>query len=314
MRARRLAEPSYMETNSMKSSRMVCIFVLALCACWSLGLTQALGQAVAPTSDIKIDGEYGSWRHAWMPPDISEHGADIDQLIAVLHWFMAILFVGWGIFFVYCLVRFRQRSGQSATAAPIKAKPAKLVELAVVVFEAVLLLGFAIPIWAMVKNDIPPPTDKDVFRVRVVAEQFAWNFHYPGPDGEFGRIAPEYLDSAANPIGLDPGDPLGADDVVAGELHFPVNKTVVAELSSKDVIHCLSLPVLRIKQDIIPGMRIPVWFKATETGNYEVACAQLCGNNHYSMRAIMTVEPSEAETNRWIESQRPEEFDEDELD
>lgn len=283
--------------------------LFAVLAGWPLGADSAMAQAIAPQSDVAITGEYG----AFLPPNISVHGGRIDQLIHVIHWFMAALFFGWGAFFVYCLVRFRRRTGHKADSKLIAAKPTKYLEIGVAAFEAVLLLGFSVPIWASVKNDLPKDEENPV-RVRVLAEQFAWNFHYPGPDGVFGKTGPQHIDTAINPVGLDPNDPAGRDDVTSGELHFPVNRPVIAEIGSKDVIHSFSVPVLRIKQDAIPGMRIPSWFEANATGTYEVACAQLCGNNHYSMRAIMVVEESDESFLAWLESQRPEEFDEDELD
>ena len=106
----------------------------------------------------------------------------------------------------------------------------------------------------------------------------------------------------------------GPASFTAGELHFPVDRPVLAELSSKDVIHSFFLPTMRVKQDAIPGMRIPVWFEAKDTGTYEVACAQLCGNNHYSMRALMVIEKDDAAFEAWLDSQKPEVFDESEFD
>jgi len=268
-------------------------------------------QSEAPDmSGLKIDGDYGYK----MPPDISVHGHQIDELIGVVHWFMLALFVGWGIFMAYCLVKFRQRPGGQAMHSDIKAKPAKYSEVVVVVVEAVLLLGFSIPIWGSVKNDLPTEADNPV-RVRVLAEQFSWNFHYPGADGVFGRTAAKYIDDVENPAGVDRDDPNGKDDVMSGELHFPIGTPVICEVSSKDVIHSFSVPVLRVKQDTIPGMRIPVWFEATKTGTYQVACAQLCGNNHYKMFAPMVVQTPE-EFDAWLveKSAPPEEFDEDDLD
>lgn len=265
-------------------------------------------EAAAPkTPGVTIDGSYGNW----YPPDVSKHGHRIDRLIDLVHWFMAALFVGWGAFFVYCLFRFRQRAGQQADYQPIKAKASKYSEIAVAAFEAVLLLGFSVPIWASVKNDIPGPESNPV-HVRVIAEQFAWNFHYPGKDGIFGPTAANLVDAVKNPVGVDRKDEHGADDVVAQEFHIPVNRPVICDISSKDVIHSFFIPVLRVKQDAIPGMRIPVWFEAVGMGNYEVACAQLCGNNHYSMRALMVIEPEE-KFSAWLEEKAkpPEEFDED---
>ena len=263
----------------------------------------------AVTEGVKIDGEYGYG----LPPDISEHGAAIDRLIHWVHWFMGLLFVGWGIYFVYCLLKFRQCPGHKATYELIKAKPTKYVEIGVVVFEAVLLIGLSMPAWASLKNELPDEADNPV-RVRVLAEQFAWNFHYPGADGVFGRTGAEHIDSAVNPVGIDPSDPNGQDDVVAGEFHIPIDEPVICELASKDVIHSFALTVMRVKQDVIPGMRIPVWFKAKKTGTYEVACAQLCGNNHYKMKALMIVETRE-EFDAWLKKKAVvEEFDEDEFD
>ena len=285
--------------------------LLTLGAALAFAPAGAWAQATAPaTTGVTIDGNYGPF----LPTDVSETGWQVDRLIHVLHWFMAILFFGWGAFFVYCLVRFRQGAAREADARPVKASVTKWLEAGVAVFEAVLLLGFSMPLWAMTKNQIPPPDDASVFRVKVVAEQFMWNFHYPGPDGVFGRTAPQFVNTVTNPVGVDPDDSAGADDITAGELHFPVGRTVVAELTSKDVIHSFFLPVMRVKQDVIPGMRIPVWFKARKTGTYEVACAQLCGNNHYSMRALMIIEPDEQAFETWLRSRQPEEFDEEAFD
>jgi len=285
---------------------MRALVMIVVVAAFGVSMAEpAFAQAAAPKTSVKIDGEYGGFGIT----DASLNGHRIDQLIKILHWFMAVLFVGWGIFFVYCLVRFRQRPGHKADYALVKAKPSKYIEVAVAAFEAVLLLGFSIPIWASVKNELPQMTDKvPPVRVRVVAEQFAWNFHYPGADGKFGKTDPKLVDTATNPLGLDKtGD--GADDVFSLEFHLPVDRPIICDISSKDVIHSFFLPVMRVKQDAIPGMRIPTWFQASKIGTYEVACAQLCGNNHYSMRALMYVQ-SQADFDKWLaeKSKPPEEF------
>jgi len=287
---------------------MLAYTLLAAALATGLSAQRAFGQAVAPpTPDVQISGEYGPF----LPTDVSEHGYQIDRLIHVMHWFMGVLFVGWGVFFMYCLIRFRQRSGHLASCDLIKAKPSKYSEIGVAIFEAVILVGFAMPVWASVKLDLPKPEDNPA-RVRVLAEQFAWNFHYPGADGKYGKIGPQFVNTATNPLGLDPSDPDGQDDVYSGELHLPVGRAAIAEISSKDVIHSFFIPVLRVKQDAIPGMRIPVWFKPKKdgAGTYEVACAQLCGNNHYSMRALLYLE-SEEKFNAWMaeKSAPPEEFE-----
>jgi len=284
------------------------VLALAVLVCFD---SSAFGQAEGvDTSGMTIDGNYGYG----LPPDISVHGPGIDQLIHILHWFMVLLFVGWGIFMVRCLIKYRQRAGHKAVHGSVKAKPAKFLEVGVVVFETVLLLGFSIPIWGSIKNDLPEPTDNPL-RLRVLAEQFAWNFHYPGEDGKFGKTAPKFIDAAMNPAGIDPGDPNGEDDIVSGAMHIPVNRPIICDISSKDVIHSFSLPVLRIKQDAIPGMRIPTWFQATKTGTYQVACAQLCGNNHYKMLAPLVIQSAEDFAAWQVEKSAPaEDFDEDEFE
>lgn len=230
-----------------------------------------------------------SW---WFPPNLSTYGGEIDRLIVVTHWFMAALFVGWGIFLVYCLIRFRGRPGHLASYESTKSKIPKLVEAGVVIFEAFLLLGLSFPLWSTYRNQLPSPENSLV--VRVVAQQFVWNIHYPGRDRQFGRTD-SGLVSDANPLGLDLTDPSARDDIVTvNQLHFPVNRPVLIYLSSKDVIHSFSIPVLRVKQDTVPGVTIPVWFQAKATGQFEIACAQLCGVGHTLMRGFVSADTEEA--------------------
>ncbi|MCH8149022.1 MAG: hypothetical protein IH987_13750 [Planctomycetes bacterium] len=299
----------------MRFTKMLCILAVLAWASFHLLAppVQAQGSAAPDTSGVKIDGEYGPF----LPTDISEHGYKIDRVIDIVHVFMAVLFVGWGAFFVYCLVRFRQKPGHQADPHEVKAKVSKWSEIGVAVFEAVLLIGFSMPLWAEVRAEIPADDDPNALHVKVLGEQFAWNFRYAGPDGIFGRSAAKFVKDGTNPMGLDRSDPHGDDDIVSGEFHIPTGKPIVVQLTSKDVIHSFSVPVLRIKQDTIPGMRIPISFTAKKSGvgTYEVACAQLCGNNHYSMRALMYVQ-SQNDFDAWLieAGKPPEEFDEDDLD
>lgn len=196
----------------------------------------------------------------WLPPQLSEHGGQIDALIDVLHLFMAVLFVGWGVFFVYCLYRFRARTNAAARYEPVKGKISKYAEIGVGAFEAFLLIGMSMPVWAAYKND-PPPEDKRLV-VRVIAEQFQWNFHYAGKDGKFGATDASLI-SPSNPIGLKEDDPAASDDVVSvNDFHVPVGRPIYLRLTSKDVIHSFAIPTMRVKQDVIPGMEIPIWFTA----------------------------------------------------
>ncbi|MDZ4286344.1 MAG: hypothetical protein U0984_00205, partial [Prosthecobacter sp.] len=133
------------------------------------------------------------------------------------------------------------------------------------------------------------PAKGDAIEVHAVAEQFAWYFHYPGPDGQFGKKRADYV-SGNNPLGRDLNDPNGKDDLVSkNELHLQNNKPSVIEITSKDIIHGFQLQNMRISQDAIPGSKIPVWFKPIRVGEYELVCSQLCGAGHYAMRALLKV-------------------------
>ncbi len=198
-----------------------------------------------------------------LPIDASAHGQYIDQIIVILHWLMLVLFVGWGSFFVYSLIRFRKKRNPQADYIGVKSHASSYIEVAVALFEGMLLVGFAIPVWANVWTNYP--AEKDAVVIHVVAEQFAWNIHYPGKDGIFGRRDIKLVTSD-NPLGLDRTDPDAKDDITTiNQLHIPVGKRILIYLTSKDVIHSFALPLLRVKQDAIPGESIPVSFTATMT-------------------------------------------------
>lgn len=236
--------------------------------------------------------------YGWgLPFDASVHGHVIDNLIYIVHVFMALLFVGWLIFFITALIKFRARPGHKAIHHPPHSKVSSYLEIGVAIFEVVLLIGFSIPIFGAYRDKLP--SKEEALEIRVIAEQFAWNIHYPGTDKVFGKSKPELM-GPGNPIGLDPNDLNGKDDIVAiNQLHVPVGKPVIARLSSKDVIHAFYLPVMRVKQDTIPGHEIPVWFEAAKTGKFEIACAQLCGLGHYRMRGFFFIDTPE-QFDTWI--------------
>jgi cytochrome c oxidase subunit 2 len=235
-----------------------------------------------------------------MQPVASEHGAQLDFMLELLHWFVIVLFIPWSAFFIYCIFRFRKSRHPKASYAGVQGHGYKFSEVAVCIVEAILLLGFAIPLWAHRVNEFPPQTNATV--VRVVGEQFAWNVHYAGPDGKLGRTDPKLV-SAENPLGLDRTDENCKDDFFAiNQMHLPVDRNVIVYLSSKDVVHSFKLLSMRICQDAIPGMSIPTWFKPIKTGTFEIVCAQLCGLGHYKMRGVVTVDKAE-DFDRWIVEQ-----------
>ena len=127
----------------------------------------------------------------------------------------------------------------------------------------------------------------------MVAEQFAWNIHYPGPDGLFGGTGAEFIDSD-NVLGLDPDDEDGWDDITTlNELHVPTGKPTIIHLTSKDVIHSFFVPSFRVKLDAMPGMRTKLWFEPILEGKFEIACSQLCGLGHTTMRGDVFSESPE---------------------
>jgi cytochrome c oxidase subunit 2 len=222
-----------------------------------------------------------------MPVQASTHAATIDQMTVLVHWLMLVLFVGWGAFFVFVLFRFRKGANPKASYAGAKGKFAKSTEIAVAIIEIVLLVGYAIPAWAIRVRSFPSESEAVV--VRVVGEQFSWNVHYPGPDGKFGRTDIKLV-SPDNPLGLDRKDPDAKDDITdINQLHLPVDRPVLVHLSSKDVIHSFGLIEMRVKQDAIPGMTMPVWFIPNRIGEYEIACSQLCGLGHFRMRGFLHI-------------------------
>jgi cytochrome c oxidase subunit 2 len=149
------------------------------------------------------------------------------------------------------------------------------------------------------------PAESEAVRVRVVGEQFAWNVHYPGPDGKFGRTDIKLV-SADNPLGLDRTDPNAKDDVTTiNQLNLPIDRPVLVQLSTKDVIHSFGLYEMRVKQDAVPGMQIPVWFIPNRAGEYEITCSQLCGLGHFRMRGFVTVQ-SQADFTKWFDDQEKE--------
>lgn len=227
-----------------------------------------------------------------LPIQASTFAAGVDKSLSILHIGMLTMFVLWGAFFVYSLVRFRRSKNPVADHGGEPGHAASFIpDLAVLAFEIWLIFFLGFPLWAQIKVDFPKPENCNV--VQLVAEQFAWTFQYAGPDGVFGRRDPKLM-SATNQLGLDDTDPAAKDDIVSlNELHVPIGKPTLIYVTSKDVIHSFFVPEFRLKQDIVPGMRIPVWFEPTKTGPFELVCAQLCGLGHYRMKGLVIVHTPE---------------------
>jgi cytochrome c oxidase subunit 2 len=237
-----------------------------------------------------------------LPVLASENGKGVDDLIVWIHLLMIALFIGWLGYFLYTLWRFRARRNPKADHHGVRGHASNYIELAVAGIEIAILVLVAIPLWAKAVDVTKIPQAGEATNIQIVAQQFAWNARYAGPDGQFGKQDMKLV-NATNVFGLDHSDPKAADDVaVLNEIHVPVNKPVVTYISSKDVIHSFKILALRVTQDAIPGMRIPAWFKPTKEGRYQINCAQLCGNGHSSMAQGFLVVESQEAYEKWLAS------------
>jgi cytochrome c oxidase subunit 2 len=238
---------------------------------------------------------------SWMPPLASEHGAGIDRMLHYLLYDAAGLLLAAHLALGYFLWRF---GGERKISFRLPSKRQErgwamvpIVLMTVIAEGGVLVLG--LPVWAKL-YDTAPPNDSVV--VDVTAEQFAWNVRYAGHDGKFGRTSSSLL-SLDNAIGIDANDPAAKDDILLiGEIHLVVNRPAHIRLHSKDVLHSFFLPMQRIKQDVVPGMTNEIWFIPTKTGDYEIACAELCDFGHYQMRGLLRVE-SQEKFDAWLADQ-----------
>jgi len=211
----------------------------------------------------------------WLPPDVSEHGHQIDHLFNFVLVLTGLVFIATEVLLFWFLWRYDAKSNRD----PVKfAHGSHNLEVIWTILPAATLLFIAIyqmNAWADVKIRKPdmPPT------VEVTGRQFEWRLRYPGKDGVLGT----------------------KDDVHAvNDLHLPLDEDILIDLKSMDVLHDLFLPNLRVKQDAVPGMKIPVWFRAKESGTYDLVCAELCGWGHYKMKGRLTVE-SRRDFQAWLD-------------
>jgi cytochrome c oxidase subunit 2 len=230
-------------------------------------------------------------RIGWFPEQVSEYAPAIDQQFMRTLVVVGIAFVLAQITLGYYVWRYRDRGRGQVIYTHGSTK----LEIGLLIFTTTVFVTLAVmgqKVWAQLHLQ---EVSADALQVEVTAQQFAWNFRYPGPDGRFGRTESRLIDDQTNPVGLDPKDPASADDIVTvNRLAIPVGREVRLTQRSKDVTHSFFAPVLRIKQDTVPGMAIPLHFKAMKIGEYEIACAELCGLEHYKMKGYLMVMPNEA--------------------
>src|SRR6266496_1383008 len=234
----------------------------------------------------------------WLPADISAHGPRIDRQLGETMISSGILFV----LAQLALAAFVWQAGSATTRGirtfPGGATPMVVLALVLVGAEILVLTFVGSKVWASVYQTAPDPNS---LQIEVQAEQFAFYFRYAGADGKFGAMHPELMnDATQNFFGLDPAnDTTARDDIVVGSLVIPVDQQVVLRLHAKDVNHSFYVPELRIQQDFVPGLVIPLHFTATTPGKYELVCTQLCGLGHYNMRAFVEVK-TRADFDQWL--------------
>ena len=239
----------------------------------------------------------------WFPPAISEHGAAVDRQFALtfvvvgLSFFLAQAVLGWAVW------RYRARGRERATYSHGNTR-LELIWTGITAVIFILLAFMGQRVWAQLHlNEAPPGS----VPIEVTGQQFVWNFRYAGADGKFGRNDPTLYNDEDNsptarpgPVGIDPQDPAGKDDLVSvGLMVIPVNRPVSVTLRAKDVTHSFFVPVLRFKQDAVPGMKIGMHFTAIKEGRYEIVCAEVCGLGHHRMRAFLEVK-SQADYDKWL--------------
>lgn len=233
--------------------------------------------------------------------NFSEHGGEVDHLIVVVHWFMLALFVGWTIFFFVCLFKFWHKKNPKASYDGVRNHYSSHVEVAVIIIEAVLLIGFAFPLWKSRVDSWETVQERNPARVRVVGWQYGWTYHYPGLDGKFGRTDAALI-AGGNDLGIDYSDPNAHDDFITPVLKIPVQRPAVLNIGTKDVIHNYAIVPMRVQQDAIPGKEIAMWFTPVKPIETFVVCAQLCGEGHANMVGSLEAIPA-ADYDEWSKSQ-----------
>ncbi len=269
-------------------------------------------------------------RPTTVPVNVFDGSASTDTMFNFVTWLTLSVLVAVLITLVIFAVKYRYQPGRRS----IFIHGNNALESVWTLIPTIILAVIAVlsqDSWSQMKNPPVNPPDEPI-RVRIIAMQFKWFFQYPGPDGEFGRLDVTRMNIKSSDVkeqaGLDPTDPASADDIIVGQLVVPKDRTVIADMISIDVIHSFFLPNFRIKQDAVPGMTTRVWLRSNKTSAevvgtnpnqplatytadgeevvitdakpFDIVCAELCGNGHYTMRGLLYV-VSEQQYNQFLE-------------
>jgi cytochrome c oxidase subunit II len=229
----------------------------------------------------------------WMPPNASLHGLALDELMRWNILAICLCFLAAHVWLIAAMLRGR-RSSRASTSATLR-----YIILTAVCLMYLWMAVTAQHLWARTRYAGPSP---EAMQVEVVGEQFQWYFRYPGADATFGATHAELVNAAeGNPLGLDPRDTRSHDDIVSSVLVLPAGREVDLRLRSIDVIHGLSIPSMRLKENTVPGLVLHVHFTPTTPGTYPILCSQVCGLGHARMQAVLSV-VSPAEFDTWLSS------------
>ena len=237
----------------------------------------------------------------WLPRNVNMFGHEIDFLFYLILWLTGVTAVAVFSVMIYFLVKYRARPGVPAIHSHGN-NALEVIWTTIPVFIFLALAIYGNEQWTQMRLRTPPA---DALPVAVVGEQFGWNVRYPGLDGKLAKMVASKV-GKDNPFGVDPADPDGMDDFTTyNDIVFPLNRPVRLYLSSKDVIHAFYVPEFRLYQDMVPGRVYDfVWLKAEATGNFQLACNQLCGQGHYKMFGKLSV-VEEPAYQAWVKSKTP---------
>ena len=233
----------------------------------------------------------------WYLTEIASNWQGMDDAITITFVVTGIVFVAVNLFMAWAVIRYRHKKGLKADYEPEN----RTLEIWLTGITAVGVVAMLAPGLAVWDDYVNVPEDAAL--VEAVGQQWTWSFRYPGPDGILGAAENHFI-TPDNPFGIDANDPYAADDILVedSEFYLPVNVPVKVALRSKDVLHDFYVPQIRSKMDLVPGLVTYFWFEPTRTGEFELLCAELCGNSHYNMRGNMIIS-EEDEYEAWLAEQ-----------
>ena len=235
----------------------------------------------------------------WWFTDIASNWGSIDTTVLITFWVCGAVFVAVGLFMAYTTWKFRHRADAKAEYEPENSR----LEWGLTIVTTIGVVAMLAPGLIVWDDYVDVPAEAQEFEV--LSQQWRWMFRFPGEDGIFGTVDVANTSAIANPFGMNPADPNGADDVLVTThtVHLPVNQPFKVNLRSNDVLHDFFVPEFRAKMDSVPGMITYFWFEPTKVGKYEVLCAELCGESHYKMRGWVEIQPQE-EFDAWLAAQQ----------